>query len=252
MYPLDIYKKLPCINCGECPAKTCMTFAVKLAAKDLSSSDCVKMTEQAKKEIDAILSDVRDWKIKRLEDLFREISKINFQDMAAGIGAIGERDFLKIQYMGKTVSVSHSTFEDEFNLWNKLLILMYIKNSGNKPLSGKWTAFRDLKNGLLRAAGFNEICETPMARMFGENREELIKKLASIGAEKTMGFSADYSFIVYPLPKIPFLVLLWSAQENFEPACKVLLDSTATEYLDIEALLYLGQAMVRAIKYPAS
>ncbi len=245
---LDIYKKLPRINCGECPAKTCMAFAVKLANRELSLSECIKLTEQARKGIDAMLSDVRDWKEKRLEELFKEISQINFQDIAEGIGAVGGKDFLKIHYLGKTVSISHSDFEDKLNLWDKLLILMYIKNSGNKPLSGTWTAFRDLKNGLLRAPGFNEICEAPLAKMFGENKEGFLKKIVLLGAKKVTGFSAEYSFIVYPLPKIPFLVLLWSAQENFESVCKVLLDSTAAEYLDIEALLYLGQAVVMAIK----
>jgi hypothetical protein len=63
-----------------------------------------------------------------------------------------------------------------------------------------------------------------------------------------MGFSAEHSFVIHPLPKIPFLVLLWHGDEDFESDCKVLLDSTATEFLDVEALLYLGQALLRALK----
>jgi CO dehydrogenase/acetyl-CoA synthase gamma subunit (corrinoid Fe-S protein) len=68
MNPLDIYKRLPRINCGECPAKTCMSFAVKLSKKEIALSECPKLTEQTKKEIEALLSaaDTADWKEKRV------------------------------------------------------------------------------------------------------------------------------------------------------------------------------------------
>ena len=41
------------------------------------------------------------------------------------------------------------------------------------------------------------------------------------------------------------LVLLWPGDEEFGPDCKILLDSTADVFLDVEALLYLGMALVR-------
>ena len=132
---------------------------------------------------------------------------------------------------------------------------MYIKNAGNISLSRKWTAFRDLKNGLIRAESFNEICETPLAKMFCSDRKSFINKLTAMGAGKITGFSTEYSFEVHPLPKIPFLILIWpgeagsdSRREDFEPACKVLLDSTAADFLDVEALLYLGLSLVNAVR----
>ncbi|MEK7307904.1 MAG: DUF3786 domain-containing protein, partial [Nitrospirota bacterium] len=107
----------------------------------------------------------------------------------------------------------------------------------------------------IRAESFNETCEIPLARMFGENRELFINKLIAMGAEKITGFSTEYSFVVHPLPKIPFLILIWpgeagidSYQEDFEPACKVLLDSTAADFLDVEALLYLGLSLMNAVR----
>jgi hypothetical protein len=257
MNPLDIYKRLPRINCCECPAKTCISFAVKLSKRELSTSECPKLSEQVKKEIDAMLPDAGDWKEKRLMELFGEISQINFSLIADDIGAVSEKDMLKIKYMGRDIAVSHSEFKDELDIWDKLLILMHIKNSGNKPLSskpctvmvqGKWVAFRDLKDGSIRAAGFNQICEVPLSKMFERNREDFLNRLSEMGAEKVTGFSAEHCFVIYPLPKIPFLILLWHGDEDFEANCKVLLDSTATEFLDVEALLYLGQALVRAIK----
>ena len=248
MNPLDIYKRLPRNNCGECPALTCMSFAVKLSKRELSASECPGLDEQSKKEIDAMLFDTGDWKERRTEELFNEISQINFSAIAEGIGAICEKDLLKIKYMGREIILSHSGFKTALGIWDKLLVLMYIKNSGSSLLSGKWTAFRDLKNGLIRASGFNAVCERSLAKIFEDDREELLNRLTAMGAEKVTGFSTEYSYVVHPLPKIPFLILLWPGEEDFGADCKALLDSTATEFLDVEALLYLGQALSRAIK----
>ncbi len=255
MNPLEIYKRLPRINCGDCPAKTCMAFAIKVLKKEQAIAECPRLTEQLRKEIDSMLPVCRtgrsyagDWKEKRLAELFQEISQVDFSSIAECIGAKVQNGLLKIKYMGKEVFLSHSVFEEAPGIWDKLLILMYIKNAGSSSLSGKWTAFRDLKNGLLRAAGFKDICEAPLARIFDENKAAFLKKLNETGAEEVTGFSAKYSFIVYPLPRIPFLILLRPREEDFEPDCKVLLDSTATEFLDVEALLYLGMALTVSVR----
>ncbi|MEK6527609.1 MAG: DUF3786 domain-containing protein [Nitrospirota bacterium] len=262
MNPLDIYKKLPRSNCGKCPALTCMSFALRLSKNECSASECPGIDERSKKEIEAMLSRISrdkagygDWKQERIKELFKEISAIDFSAIEEGIGAVSEHGKLKVKYMGREIVLDHSDFYEQLGVWDKLLVLMYIKNAGSVSLSRRWTAFRDLKNGLIRAESFNETCETPLARMFGENRESFINKLIAMGAEKITGFSTEYSFVVHPLPKIPFLILIWpgeagidSYQEDFEPACKVLLDSTAADFLDVEALLYLGLSLMNAVR----
>lgn len=224
-----------------------MSFAVRLSKKELSASECPALDENSKKEINGMISSVSDWKEKRLAELFDEISQVNFPTVAEGIGAVSEKDALKITYMGKEVMISHSCFKDELGIWDKLLILMYIKTAGRGRLSGKWTAFRDLKNGLIRANSFNEACEKKLAGMYGKTGEGLLTRLKAMNAAEAAGFSADHSYVLYPLPKIPFLLLFWSGDEDFESDCKILLDSTATEFLDVEALLYLGMALTWAI-----
>jgi hypothetical protein len=84
--------------------------------------------------------------------------------------------------------------------------------------------------------------------MFEKNKERFLDKLIAMGAEKVSGFSAGHSLVIYPLPKIPFLILLWPGDGEFGADCKALLDSTAADFLDVEALLYLGMTLVRAMK----
>ena len=247
MTPLDVYKKLPRDNCGKCSAGTCMSFAMQFLRKMVSASECPGLDEQSRKEIDAMLSDTGDWKEKRLLELFKEVSQVSFADVAKGIGATHAGEVLKIMYMGKEITLNSSGFKDEMEVMDKLLILMYIKQSGKDTASGRWVAFRELKDGLIRAESFHGACEISLAKIFERDGEGLLRKLVEMGAERVDGFSARHSFIIHPLPKIPVLILLWPGDEDFGAECKMLLDSTATGFLDVEALLYLGMALVKAI-----
>jgi|Deesub1362A_J573_1020465.scaffolds.fasta_scaffold00171_46 hypothetical protein len=250
MNPLDIYRILPRINCGECPAGTCMAFAVRLSGGEAQVSECVKLTEGARDELMRMLSDSEpgDWKERYLEELIDEFSRINLNKVADGIGAEVKGEALVIRYMGRDVMVSASGIDGGLDIWDKLLVLMYIRNAGGRRPSGRWIAFRDLKDGSIKSAGFRAMCEEPLSRMFDKDRERLLRALSELGAERIGGYSTEHSYIIHPLPMIPFLILLWPAEEEFATQCSVLLDETATDFLDVEALTFLGQALVRALK----
>ena len=50
---IEIYKKLPRTNCGDCGVPTCMAFAMKLAAGQAELSACPHVSEEAKAALDA-------------------------------------------------------------------------------------------------------------------------------------------------------------------------------------------------------
>jgi acetyl-CoA decarbonylase/synthase complex subunit gamma len=50
---LEIYKLLPKTNCKECGFPTCLAFAMKLAAKQVSLSDCPYVSDEAKEKLEA-------------------------------------------------------------------------------------------------------------------------------------------------------------------------------------------------------
>jgi len=50
---LEIYKLLPQTNCKECGFPTCLAFAMKLAAKQVSLSDCPYVSDEAKSKLEA-------------------------------------------------------------------------------------------------------------------------------------------------------------------------------------------------------
>ena len=247
MNPIDVYKKLPRNNCGKCPASTCMSFAVQFLRKMITLSECPVVDEASKKKIEAMLSKEGDWKERRLDELFEEIADLDFSDIADQLCAEAEGDVLNINYMGKKISLNHTKVGEDLDILDKLLILIYVKRAGKSPMTGKWVAFRELKDGIVRAESFNGACELAIAGMFERASQGLLDKMNIVGAREVSGYSAPYSFVVYPLPKVPFLLLLWPGDEEFGAECKILFDSTADEYLDVETLLYLGIALVRVL-----
>ncbi|MEK6737712.1 MAG: (Fe-S)-binding protein, partial [Planctomycetota bacterium] len=50
---LDIYKLLPKTNCKKCGRPTCLAFAMQLAQKKASLSDCPDASDEAKKVLGA-------------------------------------------------------------------------------------------------------------------------------------------------------------------------------------------------------
>lgn len=215
--------------------------------KMITLSECPLVDEVSKKEIEAMLSKEGDWKERRLEELFDEIADLDFSDIADQLGAEAEGDLLNINYMGKKISLSHTKVGEDLDILDKLLILIYVKRAGKSPMTGKWVAFRELKDGIVRAESFNGACELAIGGMFERDSQGLLDKMNIVGAKEVSGYSAPHSFVVYPLPKVPFLLLLWPGDEEFGAECKILFDSTSNEYLDVETLLYLGIALVRVL-----
>jgi len=248
MDPLTVYKKLPQKNCGKCPAGTCMAFAVQFLQRMIRLTECPELDDAARKDIEAQLSDTGDWKERRLKELLEEILRMDISGRAEDLGAEFKDGSLTLRYLGKDIHLDNNAFREELEIWDKLLLLMYIKQSGKGPPAGKWVAFRDLKDGMIRSGAFHNECEMPMAEMFESGGEELVNKLVSMGADRVSGFSTESAYVLNVLPMIPFLILLRPGDEYFAADCKILPDSTATAFLDVEALLYLGIALVRALK----
>ena len=48
---IEIFKKLPKTNCGDCGVPTCLAFAMKLAAGQAELASCPHVSEEAKAEL---------------------------------------------------------------------------------------------------------------------------------------------------------------------------------------------------------
>lgn len=251
MKTIELYKLLPKTNCGQCQQKLCMPFAFAVTKGESDISECPLISNQEIEFIrdSLIKSDWREILISKLKD---EVSKISFPEIAKGIGAKLKDDALILQYVGREIlisSVGEIGAQGSITPWSKILLLNYIKTSGKCDLSGKWVSFSELKNGMLKSLTFKMECEEPLNRIFSKSIDKSDIILAKLGARRENGFPTKYAWHMYLLPKIPILILHWRDEEDFPSQTKILLDSTAESFLDVESLLFLVEGLIKNIEY---
>lgn len=250
---LDLYKLLKKSNCRDCGLPTCMAFAHAVINSEKSIDDCPHLDRKVSERI-KVRSVTRDRETE-LESMIKPLrdsmSGIDFTAVADGLSArvVGERlcinclgkDFL-IDKAGNIESVCH------IHSWIVMPLLKYI-NTGKSPnIEGNWVSFEELKNGTTMYNFFNKRCIEPLRQIADLHTDIFFDMLDIFGGRNVGGFSSDYSYIIHPFPRVPFLILYWKPEDNFDSNIKVLFDRTADSCLDIDSIYVLGRGMVEMFK----
>lgn len=84
---IDIYKKLPGTNCGECGEPTCMAFALKVKNAQRKIPDCPYVKEEDGESLNQEPIATMENNYKRVSnELEQEIRHVNFREAADAIG----------------------------------------------------------------------------------------------------------------------------------------------------------------------
>ena len=95
---------------------------------------------------------------------------------------------------------------------------------------------------------FNRRCQEPMRQLAESHTEVFFDLLKIFGGKSLKGFSADYAYVIHPLPRVAFLILYSHPEGHFESSLNILLDSTADDYLDTHSIYVLGRGIVEMFK----
>ena len=68
------------------------------------------------------------------------------------------------------------------------------------------------------------------------------------GAQSIGGMDADYSLVIYPLPKVPFMINYWEPEQGFESKLNILFDRVAADNITIESIYLLGRGLVEMFR----
>ena len=250
MNAIELYKKLPKKNCGECRQKKCLPFALSLIKGEAELSECPYLTEDAvnglKKAI--VHSDWREDLIMRLREVIRDV---DFSDVASHIGAELKGEALMLKCMGREFMIDPGgevTTKGFITPWIKILLLHYIKTGGRADLSGKWVSFSELKSGMVKASSFTRECEEGLRELLDKDLQKVTQLLSRFGAETRVGFPTNHAWHILLLPKIPVVILYWPADIEFGSKVKVIFDSTADRFLDVESIIFLVEGLVNNIE----
>lgn len=250
MHAVELYKKLPRKQCGECRQKTCMPFALAVVRGEATLSECPHMDAEAQVRLSEELTQT-DWKEALIATLTEEIKGIPFKDVAEGIGGELRGDALVLRCLGREYAVSADgeiTSTGHLTPWMKILFLQYIKTAGSGPLSGQWISFSDLRGGMVKAAALSRECEAPLRDLFERDPHKVIQILEALGADQRSDFATAHAWRLFLLPRIPVVLLRWAAEEEFGSTVKLLFDRSADRFLDVESLIFLVEGLVKEIE----
>lgn len=246
MNAIELYKKLPKKNCGQCRQKKCMPFALSLIKGEAELSECPYLTEDAVNELKKTIVH-SDWREDLILKLKEDIKNIDFNSVASHIGAELKDSSLILKCMGREFEINPSgevTTKGFITPWIKILLLHYIKTGGRADWSGKWVSFSELKSGMVKASSFTRDCEGPLREMLDRDLRKASQLLCRFGAVARHDFPTKHAWHILLLPKMPVVVLYWPADIEFGSKVKVLFDSTADKFLDVESIIFLVEGLV--------
>lgn len=246
MNAIELYKKLPKKNCGQCRQKNCLPFALSLVKGAAELSECPYLTEDAVRELKKTIVH-SDWREDLILRLREDIRDIDFSAVASHIGAELRGGSLILKCMGREFMIGPDgevSTKGFITPWMKILLLHYIKTGGRADLSGKWVSFSELKSGMVKASSFTRDCEEPLREMLDEDLAKVTQLLSGFGASSLDGFPTKYAWHILLLPKMPVVILYWPADIEFDSKVKVLFDSTADKFLDVESIIFLVEGLV--------
>ena len=250
---VEIYKLLPKTNCGKCGTTSCMGFAAKLATHQASADNCPAMTKSAREELRASMTEPHGSPgtvyEQALQSLQPRIQALDFARTAALFGARSvDPGTLEIAFLNNTYRVTREKITDssgkEPRPWISILIYNHLCMPEPPLPSGEWITFSSVPASHAKDKAWAGHVEEEIAKHFSGNVAGLKSACVRLGGRPARApgkHDAAYEFRFFP--HYPVLLLFDDAvaEENFPAQCRLLLDKTAPQYLDIESIVVLGE-----------
>ena len=258
---LDIYKDLPLTNCGDCGKANCFAFASAVYLEGASLALCPHLAPEHRATMEAKLEEGRargegrrpESSEQAFEFLKGKLAEADFGERSAASGARhreGPPECLELAFLGAPHRV---TREDVIalggeapSIWVKIFLAIYVTRASGSPAAGHWVAYRELPNTVSKAKSF-ERCAERVAAAFEGRLEDLDGASRGLGGEPAEAGSADRAYRFPALPRVELLLLFWDRQEEFTARAALLVDRGVLDYLDQEALVFLGEAFVHRL-----
>jgi hypothetical protein len=131
--------------------------------------------------------------------------------------------------------------KDLIPLRDKILIIHYLSQAKGTPLSNKTISYKELPEGANYFPTFSKRAIKPVVEHFGKEPVRLVAVATKLG-----GYKADYGDIAVTInafPRIPITFVLWQGDDEFPPEGNILFDSNIADYLPIEDIIVLCEAI---------
>ena len=183
------------------------------------------------------------------QNYLHQIAKIDMDSRSEKLGGTVEGNQVIISFFGRPYRISGQGIKDPSGeqpaIGISVVICKYLLLCTEIPsLDKEWVSYRDFKDAAPLAGSFVNNTERAIAHNFSGRLDELDGACKKLGGWNP-GLDLSYQIIIklYPLPKVPVLLLFDDVDEEFPAQCKVLFERRAEHYLDPECLAILGMLL---------
>jgi hypothetical protein len=116
----------------------------------------------------------------------------------------------------------------------QVILLTYLLNAQEVPLVDRLVAVGSLKGGKCFFQGPHSFPLDPLIEQYGHDSKAFLDRGLSLGA--TQEDYGDVSLRFPALPRVPVVMVLWKADEEFPPRLSVVFDATVDQQLPLDAI----------------
>ena len=130
-----------------------------------------------------------------------------------------------------------------------ILISLYALNATADPCRLEpLKSYRDFPNSMPYSGAFTTHTEQILMPEVQQIKAGMDKILAQLKGSDAAGITGgDFSFLIYPLPKIALCYVFYEADEDFPASVTCLFSSNANHFLPMDALADVGEYTSKAI-----
>ena len=125
----------------------------------------------------------------------------------------------------------------------RLSILWYLVNAKNVPCAGRLVKLQNIRGGDIFTKGSHVLPLDKVAQKYGSNKDGFVEKGKNLGGEILKEFG-DVSVRLLPFPRLPVIVTLWTADEEFPTRVDLMLDSTCELQLPTDIIWSIAMMTV--------
>jgi len=125
----------------------------------------------------------------------------------------------------------------------RLSLLWYLVNARDVPCTGRLVKLQNVRGGEIFTQGSHVLPLEKVAQKYGNDKNAFIekgKKLGGVVLEKY----GDASVRLLPMPRLPVIITLWIADEEFPARVDLMLDSTCEMQLPTDIIWSIAMMTV--------
>ncbi|MCK5196643.1 MAG: DUF3786 domain-containing protein [Desulfobulbaceae bacterium] len=266
MNPLDILKRIPKTNCGECGYSACLAFAANVAKSDEDPQKCpyidldgLDIQSLGNTNLDN-LSEERD--LELIRHLKSKVQDLDFSKIAPRLGAVlspdGE-DAIIFSYLAQEVFMSKSQLllngKNPEDHRDQILLYNFVHSAGGSRPTGDWLGLESLPNTISKVKTLATYCEDRLAQLFTSRpAKDILTYCKMLDGKPVLESSATAAAVIPVLPMVPQQFLFWDEEpeDGFEAKVKILFDAHVLDYLDVESLVFSAERLADRLMQLAS